>query len=335
MPGSWSTWDYNAYLVRKGFSHVEPGGPAITAFYKSLHSGKWPKFPSLFPWVSDIRVLACEKDLLVQIENAGNLIGQWLYSTFVPQPSEVARKFLTGKTKKGYFGLPLEFAPLDIIWTSGDATKILATITSPLATGLYYLWLMQTSISALQTAQMVGLLLSACPDNADETLLADGLAFSFIGTGDGSLPLWQTIQDPHHRYNSPGSNCTAKGVWINASMHGYVHSASEDIASLDISLTRQGQPFQTVSLGAMHPGTIRGFSISGSTATQPGDIISSNFHKVVNSSGASGAEYVGIRWTMNSNQFNPNPGSLTAPGGPCNARFPDAPRLLMPVAGVS
>jgi len=324
----WSTWDYNQYLIRKGFSHIEPGGPALTSFYKSLHSNKWPKFPNPFPWTTDIRILACEKDLLIQIENIGTMVGQWVYSTFIPQPSEIVRKFLTGKTKKGYFGLPLEFAPLDILWKSGDATKILATITSPLATGLYYLWLMQTSITALQTAQQVGLLFSGCPDNGDETLLADGLAVSFIGSGSGSLPLWTTIQDPHGRYNAPGADMTAKGHWANMSMHGHISSQSEDIASMTVELLVDGVSFAKTEVGAMAPGTVKTFAISGSTHTNTNSILLNKFTKVVNSSGASGATYVGTRWVMNSNPVNTWPTGPHYPRIPDWCMAPDQPALL-------
>lgn len=329
----WSTWDYNSYLIRKGFDASTPGLPALQGFLKSVGSDKWPHDPELFPFIKDIRVLACEKDLVVQIENIGRLAGHWWYSNFVPQPSEVVRKFVTGKTKKGYFGLPLEFAPLDIIWTSGKATKIVASIAGPLAEGLYYIWLEQLALSALQTTQMIGLLFTACPDTADETLLADGLAVTFVGSGIGSLPLWQTIQDPLGRYNAPGATLTAKGNWCNMHMMGYVHAASEHIASLDIDLTNQGISFAHVELGELLPGTITPFHIFGSCGTTNPATISNRFTKNVISSGASGATYVGTRLTFNSNFLNPEYQSRNPYYNPCSARFPNAPALLQTPEG--
>lgn len=323
----WSTWDYNQFLIRKGQQFTSPGGPAVSQFFKSLRSDKWPKFPSPFPWISDVRVLACEKDLLIEIENIASIAGQWVFSTFVPQPSEIVRKFLTGKTKKGYFGLPLEFAPLDILWTSGDATKILATITAPLAEGLYFLWLQQTAVTALQSAQMVGMLFEACPDSSDETLVADGLADTFTGSGSGGLPLWTTIQDPHGRYNSPGANMTTKGHWCNMSIHGYVHSASEDISSMKVQFTKQGVMFAELDMGHLTPGTITPFSLSGSTACNPTDLVANNFIKVVASHGVAGAQYIGTRWTMNSNPANPHNSNPLYPHAPDSCYAPNQPFL--------
>jgi len=111
----------------------------------------WNRWPAPHNWITDIKVLVCNQDtVIMQIKLAFALAAEMFWTSFVPSPREVERKFFTGGYRCGFY-LDVKFkSPVEIIFGRGTST-VIAEVARPFATGLFYFWLQQTAITALSS----------------------------------------------------------------------------------------------------------------------------------------------------------------------------------------
>jgi len=122
---------------------------------------KWPRWPSPFKgMVSRIDVLACEHSWLAMVELVGAETFDWVWTNNVPQFTEILRKTVTGSYRCGFFGLPEQKSPLDVLWQTSEETnqfgvphlplsRVVGQILEPATTGLFYWWLAETAWDGL------------------------------------------------------------------------------------------------------------------------------------------------------------------------------------------
>lgn len=320
MSNEWSTWSYNNHLVNNATT-VGTGGQATWGrFQKRLGTKKWPRFANFFPWVKNAIVLSCSPNLLVKFELATDLIGHWWFSNFVPQPSEIVRKFLTGKMKHGYFFLPDTPSPLDIIWTNSEASELLAELTGPLVTGFYYMWLMQTSITAMNTFALLPLLFAGCPDNLDDTYLAEGNA-SFAGNPfHGAAVFYDVIQDAHNRYQDPGATVLLPVGPANSFAAGTFFALGNTLTNVEVYMGGVTIPEFVVPIGDLNPGETKDWSITWSYNLPIPYGLGVAFRGNITHAGLAAPEVLVTRWVTNTSPIPfPNPNGHMSTPHPCTA----------------
>lgn len=113
---------------------------------KGVGMNSWP---SPLNWVTNVEVLVCNQDLwMARIDLAYNVAADFFWSSFVPSPREVERKYFTGGYRCGFFLNVKVRSPLEIIFGKGTST-VIAQIFEPFARGLFFWWVQQTALSAL------------------------------------------------------------------------------------------------------------------------------------------------------------------------------------------
>jgi len=153
--------------------------------------------------VKSIEVLACQDTWQARIEMFAIGMGQWAWSAFIPQPTEILRKTLAGSYKCGfYFGLKWG-SPLNLL-PGGDAGTAFGEIFRPVSTGLFYIWAGSTFFSGLNTWQSLVYQMDMCDLTHDEILLATGTGDLYGFTPAGSPGFYTELWDPGHFYSSPG-----------------------------------------------------------------------------------------------------------------------------------
>lgn len=261
MSNEWSPWGYNQYELNHATTTATGGQSTWGRYQKALRTNKWPHFPNPFPWIKNVQVLSCSPNILVKVELATEMFGNWFVSSFVPQPSEIVRKFLTGKMKHGYFFLPEELTNVSLPFIGETSKAFLAEIAGPVTTGFYYMWLAQTSISFVNVFESLPLLFAGCPGNTDDTYLANGHA-TFTGDPfDGAAVFYSVISDPHNRYQDPSAVVVVPQGHVNSYAAGKIFANGAHIQNCKVYFGGATIPKTEFDVGEISPGGVADFSM--------------------------------------------------------------------------
>ncbi len=242
-----------------------------------VHFKQWPNPTKNM--VADIRVLACEDTWQAKIKMYGEAAANWAWSVFVPQPTEIERKTVTGSYKCGfYLGLKVK-SPIDIIpGATTDAPNIFgkpflsssemfAEIARPAVTGLFYLWAAASAYEALSSWQTMVYAGEMCDLQHNECLLADGIGSFFNDGGLGEPNQYVVLHDPNGWHPSfSGFINIPEACWLQADAIGTLDTGGAHITSCDIFLGDGSSPFpgqeSVVHFGPLPAGTRVTWSLS-------------------------------------------------------------------------
>jgi len=248
------TWDYSA------------GGPAP---YEKK-GGWFPKWPDPFAnQVKDIQILACEGEWLAAITMANDGFGAWFTSSFIPQPTEIVRKYILGSYRCGFFLTGKRKSPLDIIWRNGAASKFLARLAiGPTSLGFVF-WGAQTLWEGLSTFHTLMYASEKCDRGQNEVIAADALNTL---TGDdfiGDVGLYNVIWNPKDYFSPLGGGLTVHpGLTSRVTVYGDVLDNRGDLDEITITI------YDSVSQVHKSHVTIRG---TGSPSIQPYELPPASF----------------------------------------------------------
>lgn len=178
-----------------------------------------PRWPSPFRGqMRRLRVLACNDGWLADIEFNGRIWGQFLWTDFIPQPTEIIRKSVTGSYKCGFY-LDIEVkSPLDIIWKDESASRFLAKLAHIPVTGLFLWWASETAVDALSTWSTVALLEAQCKDPDATASMFLGSTFTGVD-GPGAIAGYAERWG-NHAYSDPAVGSLTPGT-AGGTVHGY------------------------------------------------------------------------------------------------------------------
>jgi len=142
-------------------------------------------------------ITACEDTLQMEAAWWGLGFLAWAFSSFVPSPRELERKFATGAYKCGFYGLQGPASPLSIIWYDETLAQVVLEIASPLTHALYVIWFNETIFSAISTYQSMMYQVARCDADRYECLLGFSSANLPPGIHSGNPVMAGLIWDPN------------------------------------------------------------------------------------------------------------------------------------------
>jgi len=216
-------------------------------------AGKWSHWPNPFPYLRDLKVIACEETILVRLWFWGAVFGRWAFSTFIPSPVELTRKTVSGGYKCGfYFGRKFG-SPLDFIWEDKSVSRALLQMEGPATSALFYMWAIGAAWEGMSAAHHALLAIERCGLANNEVLLEDGEGDFLFSPQSGSPVGYQTIQDPHSYYNGSAAIFQPKGHNVITAF-GIITSAGKTVTSCDIYIYTATGSGPHTSIGSLSPG---------------------------------------------------------------------------------
>jgi len=240
-----------------------PTGPKIRS--TARHAIKHRSWPNPFRnAVKSINVLACEDTWQAMVEMYFVGFGNWFFSSFIPSPVELSRKFVAGSYKCGFYMLPKIASPLDIIWRDAKTSRALMEISSPLTRGLFYFWAAETAFGFLNTWSSLIHAGDFCDATGAECLLADGRAAFGGGTHHeiGDVALYSVLYDPLNRYPELGGGPEPLApANFSATAAGQFVMGTSEAKNARVWIY-YGQEGQQQALGTLAPLSVTSFSVS-------------------------------------------------------------------------
>jgi hypothetical protein len=252
-------WDAVGGLSYKDFSH-------------------WPNPTKNF--MAQAKVLACEDSLQLHFKMIGLAAAAWFWTTFVPQPTEIVRKTLTGSYKCGFY-LNVEFgSPLDIVWQDVNVelktSEIVAEIVRPAVQGLFYLWAADTVFSIFQTWQSLIYAAEMCDLTRNECLLAEGSGQDYTGNSLGEANFYVELHDPNDWHTTFGGSISVpKKSFVQVDVFGWVLNATTETPQVSVHLGGLGvlnSANSFIDLGVMAKGQLKNYHLSFSGQLDPTEI---------------------------------------------------------------
>jgi len=194
--------------------------------------------------------MACSPEVLVRIEMFAAGAANWFFSNFVPSPTEIVRKTATGGYKRGFYGLPKVKSPLDVIWRSGDGSKLLGRMTSSLTTGFFVMWAGSTAYEAFDTWQSLYYLTQTCEEDPNAVIFRDGRVGTHLGFNSGSPALWATVWNPQGFGNANTGHINRTGtVQYSASWYGVLTLQTQNVTGIKVGWSLNGVPTGLIDYG--------------------------------------------------------------------------------------
>jgi len=269
---------------REVASWMTPNGDTVASVYN--YAGGFPEqfkksgykqWPNPFRNApKDIKVLACQDTWQAQIQMYGLGLGAFLWTTAVPQPTEIIRKNATGSYKCGFYFLDDLPNPLELAFED-EVIGAFAEMVRPVVTGLFYIWAAETVFGALDAWQSLVFAQEMCNLDHGETLLAEGSGSLFFESGVGSPGFYRTLWDPEHHYSWPGGDVewhSRKYVASNAVGHILAGGAAVDnirmfFARGSLEPAEGSTVFET---GPMNIGDVASWSLEFGAIEEPGTL---------------------------------------------------------------
>jgi len=259
--------------------------------------------------VQQLDVLACEDTFQARIKMYSSQFGNWFYSSFVPSPVELTRKFATGSYKCGFY-LPIRLrSPLDIVWRDGRTSAMLAEVLRPVVTGLFYMWAFDTAFEAIHTWSTIKYAMEMCELDKYECLIRDGHSPMPQGTHEGNSAFAQVIYDPNN-WAIPNDGSIAPGPNQSASAFGcgLFVANGKTIDDLRVELRNNNVVIATESIGHVGPGEIVAWSVGGAGFIVNGTL-ACVYVGTVSGAGIIQPEYLMTRFTVRATPIDiPNDG---------------------------
>jgi len=225
--------------------------------------------------VRKIDILACEEIWQAKVAMWGIAAANWFWSSFVPSPVELERKFVAGSYKCGFFLAPGLRSPLDIIWRDGKASEVLLEASSPFTKAIFYWWAAETAWSALSTYTSVIHKQHQCDLTGRETLLSAGVGTFGGGTHhvEGEAGLYTVLRDIFDRYSEAGGHVFIdEPSSVNAIAVGYMTTEGSTLHNVEIGIKYGEEVMQKAYLGTILPFTAQPFSVAGAKGNYDGTV---------------------------------------------------------------
>jgi len=242
----------------------------------SKSAGKYTSWPNTFKnWVKKVDILACEDTWQARVEMWGVAGAHWAFSSFIPSPVEITRKFVAGSYKCGFYFTRGSGSPLNLIWHDGRAATVLLEMAKPFTKALFYWWAAETTWSALDTWQTIIHKGEMCDALGHETMLMNGVGTFPGGSHDalGSAGLYEVLYDPMHRYGALGGGVDIDPVQaVTASAHGYIAAQGSTLTNVEVWIAMGNQATAHALVGSVPPFTATPFSVSWETGAFAGNV---------------------------------------------------------------
>lgn len=227
--------------------------------YVSDNPRKFTHWPSPFAnMVKKLDVIACEHTWQARMEFWTKTAAEFFFTSFVPSPVELTRKFVLGSYKCGFY-LPIKVkSPLDIIWRGTKPAVFYGELARPLTTGLFYFWAASTIFEGLNTWTSGIYRGEFCDIDGNETLLRDGHGTFPTGSGfrSGSAALFQVMYDPQNRYDgSGGTILVAQPSSTNVNAFGFIETNASTLTNVQVGIKIGGVVKGLVGVGTCLPFT--------------------------------------------------------------------------------
>jgi len=237
---------------------------------------KYTHWPNPFKgMVKRIDVLACEEIWQAKVAMWGIAFANFFWSSFVPSPVELTRKFVGGAYKCGFYLIPGIPSPIDIVWRDGKASEVLLEASSPFTKALFYWWAAETAWSALSTYTSIIHKQEQCDLTGRETLLAQGIGSFGGGTHhvEGEAGLFNVLRDIYDRYSEAGGHVFVdEPSSCNAIAVGYMVAQGSTLKNVEVAI-KYGEEIGTKQfLGEVGPFEAVPFSVAGAKGNFDGTI---------------------------------------------------------------
>jgi len=291
-------------------------------------SKSWTHWPNPFPFLRDLKVIACEDTIQLRLWFWGAVFGRWFFSSFIPSPVELTRKTVAGGYKCGfYFGQKFG-SPLDFIWTDKSVSKAVLEMSSPITTGLFYMWAFSAAWEGLSSAHHALLAIERCDLARNEVLLLDGDGDFLFSPQSGSPVGYNVIQDPHGYYNGAAAIFQPRGHNVLTAF-GYVTSEGKTVTSCEVYIYTATGTGPHVSLGALSPGQTKPFMCEWSVQNPLDQDYAVRMDIVQSGGGLTGIHVTRFTAVHDAPPFPPDPQPLRVPD-PCKSRLLSPMNYLPP-----
>jgi len=159
---------------------------------------KFNHWPQPFNFLKNARVLVCNEDtFIVELQFAFNLFAYFFFTQLIPSPREIERKTFTGGYRCGFYLDIKVKSPIEIIWGQGTA-RMIAEISRPFTTGLFYWWGMGAIFEAFGIWQTLMFRQLLCDPFIGDVLRRDDIMSWPPGDNEGVPGLGELVWDPYH-----------------------------------------------------------------------------------------------------------------------------------------
>jgi len=176
-----------------------PNDPGQSSMYNTVRgaaqSAYFARWPNPFNGIKDIAVLSCDPYVDIQFTFYLNFAGNFFWTSFIPQPSEITRKIFLGNYKCGFY-LPIKFpSPMNVIF-GANTVKVIASILRPALTGLWAFWAASTAYNALATWTSIVYEIENC-EQENASVVAIGGSGNWVSDNPGAPVGWNAVFDPN------------------------------------------------------------------------------------------------------------------------------------------
>jgi len=291
-------------------------------------SRSWTHWPNPFPFIRDLRVIACEETIQIRLWFWGAVFGRWFVSNFIPSPVELTRKTVAGGYKCGfYFGTKFG-SPLDFIWKNKSVSQAMLEMQSPFTTTLFYLWAGTAAWEGMQSAHQALLAIERCGLANNEILLKDGDGDFLFSPQSGSPVGYNVMQDPHGWYNGAAAIFLPRGHNVLHAV-GYVTSGGKTVTSCNIYIYTATGSGPVFSLGGLSPGQTKSFSVDWSVGNPLDQDYAIRVDIVQSGGGFTGVHVTRFTAVHDAPPFPDPPAPLMVPD-PCRSRLLSPMNYLPP-----
>jgi len=200
----------------------------------------------------------CGNRVIIDVELVAGCLASFFFQNFIPSFNELARKFVAGSYKCGFYLGTEAKSPLDIIWKDGSVSRVVGEIVAPFARGLFYWWATETIFDAISLWSSLIYAEDAGKATPYSMLIPLGFGDLRFASSQGSIPFPEALCnfDLIHPFPTDfvSSNVVAPwetkmfGVVNNKggdhmNFHGEIKAfgTNEVIASCDLTDIRLGQ----------------------------------------------------------------------------------------------
>jgi len=244
---------------------------------------QWLHWPTPFGSIEHLEANLCGQEAIVELEMFGMMAANFFIANFLPDPKELTRNWLTGKWR---CGLRFDYnlgevaiddikaaSPLDIIWSDGNAARVVAGSLLPVLETFYVMWAAGTAFAALSMFNTVLIELAACDSDPYAVNLALGDISLNVANGTGAFNGYNIISDPHNLSNKlDGFVLLTEGA-ADFMAFGHVTSFGKIVDSCKIYWNGLDDSYGFVQLGGILPGETKAWKLRGSLNPTAGQVV--------------------------------------------------------------
>jgi len=228
--------------------------PTLWDKFSQGPSKEWTHWPHVFPFTLNTQVMACADSTYLNLSIIAITALKFFYSNIVPSPVEIARKTVSGSYKCGFYLKVKVKSPLDIIWRSARMSRAIAGITSPITTGLFYVWAATSAYEGLQTAATLYNAFARCDADPNTGVMADAHTFLPDPAGSGAPVFATTLYDPMANQIPAITTFLYEPGRVHLTAFGYLTSVGATVDSAEVYFDIDGAHVALQELPPIGPG---------------------------------------------------------------------------------